>query len=93
MPRRTIKRSDPVYRNPVGVNVVGAVDIFKRQKFHSRSVVRQYVCEAVFRAVALQFGLLACLLSADELQLLSTTDHTLELFQVSHPKVQVTHLN
>ena len=60
------------YRDPVGVDVVRAVDVVERQQLDPRLVVRQDVGEPVLGAVALQLGVFTALLATHELQLLPT---------------------
>ena len=62
------------YRYPVGVDIVGAVSLFERQKLDASLVVRQDVGEAVLGTVALHLGLLTRLVATNEPQLLSTTN-------------------
>jgi len=62
-----------VYRYPVSVDVVGAVNVFQRQQLHSRAVVWQDVSEAILGAITLQFSVLPRLIATNKLQILSAT--------------------
>jgi len=64
--------SRSVYRNPVSVDIVRAVDIFQRQQLHARAVVRQNVSETILGAVTLQLGLVPRLIATNKLEVLST---------------------
>jgi hypothetical protein len=57
-----------IYRYPVGVNVIAAVDVINWNKFHSRMVVWQNVGVSILGSVALQLRNFTLLVSTDQLQ-------------------------